>query len=116
MIIKKFKRMIFDDFNIPGGLVVLFECLKDDRIDPAVKKKTLMEMDRVLGLDIFDPGDTGLVNDLQLPEEVRMLLEKRRKFRESKQWHEADRIRDRIEEMGFSVVDTNEGQEVYRKK
>ena len=51
----------------------------------------------------------------ELPPEVQQLVEARQEARENKQWDASDRLRDEIQDLGYSVQDTPEGMKVIKK-
>jgi cysteinyl-tRNA synthetase len=103
-----------DDFNTPGALSQLFELVRaiNQARDAGVAAETLgeaqatlREMAGVLGLRLesktADTGDVGRF--------VELLIDVRRELREAKQWALADRIRDRLLELGVSLEDSKDG-------
>ena len=65
--------------------------------------KMFEELTGVLGLLYGEDGDSSLA------EEVEALIAARQAARKSKNWAEADRIRDKIKEMGIILEDTPQG-------
>ncbi|MDD5527570.1 MAG: cysteine--tRNA ligase [Patescibacteria group bacterium] len=106
----KFSTFVNDDFNTPGALSVLQEVIKLN-ISSEDKLATLLDFDRVLGLDF----ERTLNNKEEIPVEVISLIEQRKKARAEKNWPESDRLRAEIEAKGFSVEDTKEGMKVSKK-
>ena len=49
---------------------------------------------------------------IQIPEDIKELIEERKKAREEKNWQLSDEIRDKIKEKGFIVKDTKEGMTI----
>ena len=99
---------INDDLNMPRAMAVVQETLKAD-ISGADKVATVLDFDRVLGLDLgqVDRQD-------ELPEEIRGLVDARRKARQEKNWEASDRLRDKIQALGFVVQDTKDGMKVFK--
>ncbi len=99
---------INDDLNMPRAMAVVQETLKAD-ISGADKVTTVLDFDRVLGLDLakIDRQDA-------LPEEVRRLADERKRARQEKNWAASDRLRDEIQNLGFVVQDTKDGMKVFR--
>jgi cysteinyl-tRNA synthetase len=50
-----------------------------------------------------------------LPDEVKELAQKREQARKDKDWAMSDELRDRINELGYIVEDTADGQKVKKK-
>src|SRR3990167_8771588 len=51
----------------------------------------------------------------RIPKEVQKLLEQRNEFRRKKKYAESDAIRKKLEQMGYEVLDKEEGTEVLKK-
>ncbi len=95
-----------DDLDSPGALGVLWTMLKDENLASDCKYATLIEFDKVLGLGLKDIEKL----EIEVPDDVRDLLELRKKARDEKNWELSDQIRDKIKEHGFDVVDSAQGQ------
>ena len=52
---------------------------------------------------------------LEIPEEVKLLVEQRKQARLNKNWAESDRLRDEIAALGYVVRDTAKGMEIDKK-
>jgi len=106
-----FLEAINDDLNLPAALGVLWEMVRSEA-EPADKLATLIEFDRVLGLGLsaVEPEVAP-----EIPPEVRRLLEERETLRSQKRFEEADRLRARIMESGYEVIDTPKGPRLKRR-
>ncbi len=104
---KKFLEAINDDLNMPEALAVVWQLLKSDLADEA-KKGTLLDFDKVLGLDL----DKIKVERIIVPAEVKKLAEARQAARQNKDWQKADELRKKIREKGFTIDDKTEGFEI----
>ncbi len=105
----QFKEAVADDLALPEGMAVLWKMVKDTGLSSGDKLATLLDFDRVLGLNLNRPVDKLLV-----PKEVAALVSERNKARESKDWRRADELRKKITESGYVVEDV-EGESVIRK-
>jgi len=106
----KFLSRLNDDLNMPQALAVVQELLKADLPDP-VKLATIQEFDAaVLGLEL-DREEAAA----PLPPEILELIAMRKHARANKNWAESDRIRDRIEALGYIVQDDKMGMYVIKK-
>ncbi len=105
---EKFLQEVNDDLNMPRAMAVVQELLKSD-LPPAVKRATVLDFDRVLGLDL-----DRLDRPEELPEDVRRLVAARKAAREAKDWAEADRLRAAIQKLGYTVKDTREGMKLLK--
>jgi cysteinyl-tRNA synthetase len=100
-----------DDFNIAPALAALFQfihrihAIMDEKgLAPPDKDKVLKAMERVnTVLGVIDLEPPRLERDLEI------LIEKRARAREAKEWETADRLRRELKERGIEVIDTKEG-------
>jgi cysteinyl-tRNA synthetase len=95
----QFTEAINDDLNMPQAIAILNNLIKAD-LDPAVKRATINEFDKVLALN--------LIAD-ELPEEIKVLTQKRLEARNNKDWKLSDDLREQIEAKGFIVEDGQNG-------
>ncbi|MBQ2917490.1 MAG: cysteine--tRNA ligase [Clostridia bacterium] len=101
----KFQEAINDDLNMPVAMSVIWDIVKN----PNKSKKLanlLLEFDEVLGVDIQKEVEE---KTLEIPEEIKELIEKRKQARVNKDWALSDQIRDELKEKGYVVKDTKEG-------
>lgn len=103
---QKFIEALESDFNLPQALSVVFELLKSD-VSDADKYATIIDFDRVLGLDLLE------FEIQEAPEAIKKLAEKRWQARQNKDWAESDRLRDEITNLGWQMED---GKENYKLK
>lgn len=99
----KFGKAISDDLNTPQALAILWDLLKAKVADKD-KRELLLDFDRVLGLKL---GERRAVE--KIPDEVQELIKEREKFRKQKKWQDADKMRQKIEKLGWRIEDTAEG-------
>ena len=106
---QRFKEAVNNDLNLPEALSVVWEMVRSDYPGSA-KKKSILKFDEVLGLGLamFEP------EIVEIPDEVRALVEKREEFRKNNQFSEADKIRTQIEEKGFTIEDTDNGPKIKK--
>lgn len=102
---EKFLEAINDDLNIPKALAVMWEMLKDKTLSDNAKLSTLLKFDEVLGLSIKDGAENLKKGIGNIPEEVLKLVNERNLARENKNWTEADKIRDKIADLGYEIED-----------
>ncbi len=108
-----------DDLNTPGAIAQLFglgNALRDllndaeaDINDVAMARWTLQEAAGLLGVLALTPDAWFEGGDPALKAEVEGLLEQRASARAEKNWGEADRIRDRLNELNVVVMDGPQG-------
>jgi cysteinyl-tRNA synthetase len=93
-----FLEAVNNDLNTSKALAVLWDMLKSNV--PSIDKYDLaMSFDEILGLK------TGETNSIEIPENIKILLEQRSKLRSEGKYDEADKIRDEIQKQGFEVND-----------
>ena len=102
-----FLSALNDDLNTPQALAVVWK-LVDSDVATDVKAKTLLWMDRVLGLRL----DEVLGKVVEVPADVQVLVKEREQARQQKDWARSDVLRARIAELGFTVEDTDVGSVV----
>ena len=104
---QKFEEAVNDDLNFPKALSIVWEMVKSDYPDSA-KKQSILKFDEVLGLSLanFKP------KKIEIPEEVRKLVEEREALRKEGKFDEADKIREEVEEKGFIVEDSEAGPKI----
>ncbi|MFN2107728.1 MAG: cysteine--tRNA ligase [Candidatus Promineifilaceae bacterium] len=105
--LERFLEQINDDLNMPRVLALTWDLSKSDLAD-GVKKATMLEFDRVLGLDLaaWTPGEEVV------PQEVMVLVQQRTQARAEKRWADADLLRDQVHALGYEIDDTPQGPRV----
>lgn len=106
---KKFLELINNDLDTPQALALTWKLLKDKKVSNENKYGTLLDFDKILGLD-FDK-----VKAISTPKEIIKLSLKREKYRNQKKWGNADKIRKKIESLGYKIEDTEQGPKVKTK-
>ncbi len=118
-----FLRVMNDDLDTPKALALVWDLVKDEEVQPADKRATLLHFDRVLGIGIIElarSGSKGIQLDVdsqditELPESIRMLVEDREAARTEKDWARADTLRNDLEKHGYAVEDTEDGPRITR--
>jgi cysteinyl-tRNA synthetase len=106
-----------DDLNISAALAVLFGFVK--RVSAPLARNAFSEKERDKILDALKSIDSVLaVTDFEeerLGDEAQRLVEERNEMRRTRQWKEADAIRDRLLEMGIVIKDGPTGT-TWKKK
>jgi len=111
---ERFIAAMDDDFNTADAIAVIFEMIRESNSLAAATNPSkdfanavlsvLSEFDSVLGLFYaFDAKSDDLDS------EVEALIEARQAARSEKNWAQADKIRDRLNEMGIVLEDTPQG-------
>lgn len=94
----EFVNALSDDLNSAKALAVLWTMLGSN-IPSGDKYDLAMSFDEVLGLRLNE------VKEIEIPLNVRELMEKRNELRSEGKYEEADKIRDEIKSLGFDVSD-----------
>lgn len=110
----KFEHYVNDDLNTPRALALVFEVLKSE-ISPADKRATIINFDRVLGLNLEREIDTLKNTSADIPIKVSNLVAERELARKNKQYDRSDMLRNEILSMGYVVEDSEQGPRVTKK-
>ena len=121
---ERFHTFMNDDLDTPKAVALLFELMKDTRVSKPDQRATMLDFDHVLGLGLKESNERLLENlsgekkikVSDAPEDVRTLLKEREVAREEKDWTRADELRDKIEEAGYHIIDTDEGARLTKKE
>ncbi len=102
---EQFLDAINDDMNMPVAVSVVWEIAKE-------KEKSndfyelIKKFDSVLSLDL-DKNDK---EDINIPEDIKLILNERKDARKNKNFAKSDELRDKLKELGYIVKDTKDGQ------
>ena len=107
--LKRFTHEINDDMNTPKALATMWEVLKDGKLSDHDKHFLLLQFDRVFGFNL------GNVKEEKIRSEVVKLAKERLKARKDKDWATSDKLRDKINSLGYEIADTAEGYEVKKR-
>ena len=112
----KFIEAMEDDLNTGEALGAVFELVRDLNTNiTGIKSKELTEY----AITVFDElmNVLGLLYNRKtasLDDEIEALIEARNEARKSKNWAEADRIRDELKAQGIVLEDTPQGVKWHR--
>lgn len=107
----RFHEAINDDLNMPLAMGVVWEVIREEK--KAKKYAELIEkFDEVLGLDL--KNYQNYQKEIEIPENIKELIEKRNQARKEKKWEESDKIRDEIQKLGYNIKDTKEGIKIEK--
>jgi cysteinyl-tRNA synthetase len=105
---KKFLTAINDDLNTPKALAVVWELISNQKVKNAEKYQILLDFDKVLGFNLTK------LKKLKIREKIKKLVKIREEYRKKGEFEKADRIREKIKELGFWVEDTREGPKIKK--
>ena len=102
----RFQTFINEDLDMPKAVALVWDLLKDTVVSDADKRATILDFDRVFGLNL---AAIQPVTDDVIPPEIHALAEAREDARKTKDWVKADALRLEIESRGYQVMDGPEG-------
>lgn len=117
--INEFRKIINDDLNSARALAYLHEKVLGDKILSDESKFLIIKStDEALGLNLIEEAEN--INDLlnnaeHIPEEIRLIAEKRQIARLEKNWKVADELRDEIFNKGYELKDTNSSYTLQKR-
>jgi len=100
---RNFLEVINDDLDTPKALAIVWQVIRDNKLSHSTKRQLLLEFDKVLGLGL------DKIKPLKIPLKIKKLVAQREKLRINKQFIQADRLRKKIEKLGYKVEDTRNG-------
>lgn len=104
--LEKFEDAMNDDLNMPEALAVLWELIRNEKAKG--RYRTIKKMDEVFGLDLLKK------EKIEIPKEILKLVEEREKARKEKNFELADKLREKIKNLGYLIEDTEEGVRVKK--
>ncbi len=125
-----FEEAMDEDFNTAEALAVLFNLTREVNSllssDEKISEGVLSEIDsfyRIYGGDVLGivtektaQHDTDDIDAFKIEEDlIKVLIDTRNELRAAKQWEQADKIRDRLSELGIIIEDKKE-KVAWRKK
>lgn len=118
-IVSNVVKALEDDFNTPLAITILYASLKELNTNKSARLAD--EILNVLKLLSIVPNVTNLdliyekwKNNQEMPDEIRILLEKRIEAKSNKDFKLSDNLRDIILEKGWSLKDTVNGYEIKK--
>ncbi len=89
----------------------MWSVVRDKGLSAGIKKELLMKFDKVLGLNL-----KVAESFLNIPEKIDQLVHHRENLRSHKQFIQADALRKRVEDLGYTIEDTEKGPFVWPKR
>ncbi|MDP2628460.1 MAG: cysteine--tRNA ligase [Nanoarchaeota archaeon] len=106
---KQFLEIINDDLNSPKALSFLWDILREEKLNDSEKYKLALEFDKILGLKLDEE------EKINIPKEIKKLSNERETARKKKDFVTADKIREKINKLGYVLEDTGKGVEVKKR-
>ncbi|MGI5889142.1 MAG: cysteine--tRNA ligase [Oscillospiraceae bacterium] len=113
--IEKFKKAMDDDLNTADAIAALFDFTREinsaegqsaDSLRYAARK--FDDICGVLGI-LYGRKSTD-----EIPDEVKQLAQQRQEARKAKNYALADELRNKVQELGYSIEDTPEGPKIVK--
>ncbi len=104
---QKFLDAASNDLNMPQAVAIMWDLVKSD-LPTTAKAVTILEMDKILGLKL----EEYLGKPLEIPEEVRKLVNLREQARKSGDFKQSDKLRQEIKKLGYEIEDTSSGSRI----
>ena len=95
---------------MPMAMSVVWDVVKNETKSKKLAE-VLLDFDKVLGIKIEEPI---YKKTEELPDEIKNLIEERKKARLNKDWQESDKIRDELNKKGYKVIDSKDGMTVEK--
>lgn len=105
---EEFRKCINDDLNIANAFTVLFDVIKDDKLNNSEKKILIEDFDRIFSLNLIKEKDKNKLDDEKI-KYIEELLKERAAARANKEWEKSDKIRDLLLKENVEIIDTKEG-------
>lgn len=121
----KFHDRINDDLDTAGAIAIVWEMVKDESLSPGTRLHTLLDADRVLGLNLAIPDSAALalakaemrdyVPVSEQSAQIMDIVARRETARADKNWTTADTLREELDVLELGVEDAPDGPKLYRK-
>jgi cysteinyl-tRNA synthetase len=96
----EFIEALSNDLSVSEALALVWKLTKDENIKDEDKKATILDFDKVLGLNLSKKEI-----EEEISKEIIKLVEERKEARINKNWAESDRLREIIKNKGYLVED-----------
>ena len=110
-----------DDLNTPEALGIFFDFI--NTINKNINNESMTDDLRIqskifinLFNSIFSIINTSSSDKSFVPEDIQNLASLREEMRSKFEWNEADKLRQKIENLGWLIEDTKDGQKLIQKK
>ena len=108
---------VSDNLKTAESLVVIQDLLKDKTVNNATKLALFEFVDKLLGLQFMDRATK--LHDLEsvaAPTEIQEMAQKRLMAKKSRDFATADDLRNQIDSLGWTVMDTPDGFKLVKKQ
>jgi len=118
--LERFDVRLAQDFDTPGAIAIMWELVKDKNLSDSTKAGTLLAMDEILDIGLSEDPTVGArslgviaINDI--PDDIKALIDAREIARISRDYAEADMIRQQLTQKGYTVEDSEHGPKVTKQ-
>lgn len=105
--VNKFKDAISNDLNTSMAITVIYDVLKDKRLNDKTKRELIKDFDKVLSLNLVE-GERIKLNEEKLFY-INEMIERRNNYKIKKEYDKADWIREELMKEGVIIKDTKKG-------
>jgi len=102
---QKFLEELSNDLNTANALTVLYESLKDEKVNGTTKLKLIEKYDEILSLNLIKKNEI----DSTLQDYIEKKIQERSEAKKNKDFALADQIRNELLEKNIIIKDTREG-------
>ncbi|NCU28122.1 MAG: cysteine--tRNA ligase [Candidatus Moranbacteria bacterium] len=104
----RFIEALDNNLESPKALSILWDLVKDNKIENKDKLATILDFDRVFGFGL------DKIKEDNIPDEIIKIAEERKIVRDSKDWGKSDELRDKIKSLGYDIKDTDMGYKISK--
>lgn len=109
---QRFLKLLSDDLNTPQGIALIWELMKNNNISEKDKRATILDFDKVLGLNLEAISNLASKIQINIPDSVQKLISDREIARNNNDFVKADALREMINDEGYDIKDTPEGSKI----
>jgi len=104
--LKQFEKAMDNNLDTSNALKVLWKLIRDEKASGKIQ--TIKKIDEVFGLDLLKQEKVSVSGD------VKKLVDEREKARADKDYAKSDKLRDKIQKLGYQISDTSDGAKVSK--
>lgn len=109
---ERFLKLMGDDLNTPQAIALVWELMKNPNVSEAEKRATVLDFDKVFGLNLEAIINLASKIELNIPDHVKKIVAERETARNNKDFVKADALREILLDEGYDVKDTPEGPKI----
>lgn len=109
---ERFSKLLADDLNTPQAIALIWELMKNPDVTDADKRATILDFDKVLGLNMEAIASLASKIEINIPKHIQDLINEREIARKNKDFVKSDALREMILDEGYDVKDTPEGPKI----